>query len=191
MMRCVQVLIALATISCCLAQSKDSTEFPIPFQQGGKWGYVNSEGKLVIKPQFDGAGPFSEGLALVSAGGVHLTDSVVKSFVKMGYIDQTGHWVIESRLTYFFYDAFSEGAVPFRKNGGKWGYMNAKGEVFIKPRFDWAGSFSKGLAPVLMSGMCAHIDKSGNVIDQSPLRDTGHAKKHGTYTWHPNPPPCQ
>ncbi|MGO9211783.1 MAG: WG repeat-containing protein [Terriglobales bacterium] len=155
------------------------------------WGYINKEGKMVIKPKFSAAAPFSEGLALVRAGGMHLTDSVLKDFVKMGYIDKTGRWLIESRLLYFFYDSFSEGAVPFRKNGGKWGYMNKKGVVFIWPRFDWAGNFSQGLAPALISGSCAHIDKSGNVVDQSPLPDTGQKRRHGTYTWHPHPPPCQ
>ena len=32
----------------------------------GLWGYINQDGKFVIKPQFDEAGPFSEGLARVN-----------------------------------------------------------------------------------------------------------------------------
>jgi hypothetical protein len=76
-------------------------------------GYIDRQGHVVIKPQFSAAYPFAEGIALVWAGGVNLTDPIVKSFVKMGYIDKTGKWVIGSRFTYLFYNSFSEGLVPF------------------------------------------------------------------------------
>ena len=118
-----------------------------PWSDTDTWGYINKQGEMVIKPQFNKAFPFSEGLALVEAGGVRFTDPIVKDFVKMGYIDKGGRWVIASKYWYFFYENFSEGAVPFRKNFGKWGYMNQRGKVFIRPQFDWAGNFLHGLAP--------------------------------------------
>ena len=113
-----------------------------PWSDTDTWGYINKQGEMVIKPQFNKAFPFSEGLALVEAGGVRFTDPIVKDFVKMGYIDKGGRWVIASKYWYFFYENFSEGAVPFRKNFGKWGYMNQRGKVFIRPQFDWTGIFS-------------------------------------------------
>ena len=40
-----------------------------PFSEGlarvrvdGKWGYINTEGEVVIEPQFDDAGSFSKGV---------------------------------------------------------------------------------------------------------------------------------
>jgi hypothetical protein len=86
-----------------------------PFQQNGRWGYTNKDGQIVIKPQFSRAGRFSEGVALVWTGGVPLTEPIVKSFVKMGDVDEKGRWVIESRLKYYFYYDFSEGLVSFRQ----------------------------------------------------------------------------
>jgi hypothetical protein len=136
-----------------------------PIEQNGKWGYADGAGRIVIKAQFSRAGRFSEGLALVWTGGAPLTDPVVTSFVKMGYINAAGHWVIHSRFEYYFFDDFSEGLVPFRKQSSKWGYMDRMGKIVIRPRFDWAGNFSGGIAPILLDSKCAHIDKTGRVID--------------------------
>jgi hypothetical protein len=173
--------------------NEQSSDGLTPIQQNGKWGYADGSGRIVIKPQFSRAGRFSEGLALVWTGGVPLTDPVVTSFVKMGYINAAGHWVIHSRFEYYFFDDFSEGLVPFRKQSSKWGYMDRMGKIVIRPRFDWAGNFSGGIAPALLDGKCAHVDKTGKVIDQS-LTILPHQKNeqdsHGAYRFKPHAPPC-
>src|ERR1700687_4967995 len=117
--------------------NQKSSDGLTPIQQNGKWGYTDGAGRIVIKPQFSRAGRFSEGLALVWIGGAPLTDPVVTSFVKMGYIDAIGHWVIQSRFEYYFFDDFSEGVVPFRKQSSKWGYMDRIGKIVIRQRFNW------------------------------------------------------
>jgi WG containing repeat len=164
-----------------------------PFQQNEKWGYINKEGEIVIKPQFNQARKFSEGLALVSTGGVPLTDPVVKSFVRMGYIDEQGRWVIQSRLKYYFYYDFSDGLVSFRAQSKEWGYMDRKGQIAVRPRFQWAGTFANGFAPVLLDNKCAHIDKTGKIIDQAqsalPHRK-GEQDRYGRFLYKPDVPPC-
>lgn len=164
-----------------------------PFQQGDVWGYTDSSGKVVIKPQYSLAHPFSEGLALVWTGGVPVTDSFVKSFVKMGFINEAGHWEIHSRLKYYFYDDFSEGLTPFQKNRSGWGYMDRAGKITIRPHFQWAGPFSKGIAPAVQEGACAHIDRHGTVLDRSQTalpRNRAVQDRHGIYVIRPNSPPC-
>jgi len=177
-------------------QSKDEL---VPIEKNGLWGYADREDKVIIKPQFIRADRFSEGLALVWTRGVPLTDSIVKSFVKMGYIDKTGRWVIHSRFEYYFFDDFSDGLVPFRKQSSKWGFMDRTGKIVIQPRFDWAGSFSENVAPVLLDSKCADVDKAGKVLDQSQTvlphdkwkqdRHDWH-DRHGTYLFKPHSPPC-
>lgn len=164
-----------------------------PIQVNGKWGYADGSGKIVIKPQFSRADEFSDGLALVWTGGAPLFDPVVTSFVKMGYIDRTGRWVIHSRWEYHFFYDFSDGLVPIRKQSGKWGYMDTTGKIVIRPRFDWAGNFSGGIAPALLDGKCSHLDKAGTVMDQSAAilpRAKYEQDKHGTYRFKPQRPPC-
>jgi hypothetical protein len=164
-----------------------------PVEQNGKWGYADKDGKIVIKPQFTRAHRFSEGLALVWTGGIPLTDPIVTSFVNMGYIDGTGHWVIHSRYKYYFYDDFSEGLAPFRQQSSKWGYINPSGKIVVRPRFDWAGGFSKGIAPVLLDSKCAHVDKTGKITDQSPAvlpRRKFEQDRHGTFQQKPDAAPC-
>ena len=173
--------------------NQESSDDLTPIQQNGKWGYADAVGRIVIKPQFSRAGRFAEGLALVWTGGAPLTDPVITPFVKMGYINATGHWVIHSRFEYYFFDDFSAGLVPFRKQSSKWGYMDRMGKIVIRPRFDWAGNFSGDIAPALLDGKCAHVDKTGRVTDQSRTilpRRRDDQDSRGTYLFKPHPPPC-
>jgi hypothetical protein len=52
-------------------------------QTGGKSGFIDRTGKVVIAPQFDDCTSFTDGLAAVMVGG------------KLGYIEHTGKYVWE------------------------------------------------------------------------------------------------
>jgi WG containing repeat len=85
----------------------------------GKWGYMDRTGKVVIKPQYQSAKHFSEGLAVVN-------DSENGSF----YIDKTGKPISSNR----FDDCgeFQNGA-GLVKISGKMGYINAAGKYIYTP----------------------------------------------------------
>lgn len=108
-----------------------------PVLKGGKYGYIDHAGNIVIEPKFAMAYRFSEGLALVA-----------NEKNKAGYIDIDGKQVID-----FKYD----GATPFSEGlatvwvGPKAGVINKKGEMVIEPRFDRVGKFSDGLAPAVIT----------------------------------------
>ena len=69
-----------------------------------KRGYIDSTGKIVIQPQFEGASNFSEGLDVVATGN------------KEGFIDETGKLVIEPRFDTA--REFSEGLAAVGFNDG-------------------------------------------------------------------------
>ena len=161
-----------------------------PAAKDGKWGYIDSTGKVVLPLRYDGANPFSEGLAAVRVGR------------KWGYIDRTGEIVIQPEygIAGFFHNGLagvrmgfidchrfidrtgkvvvapialkaggcSEGLIPVQMEllgqGRKWGYMDMKGELVIKAQFDNAGEFNNGLAQVKLKDKWGCIDRTGAFV---------------------------
>jgi hypothetical protein len=78
--------------------------------------------------------------------------------VKMGYVDQTGEWVIEPKFEGA--QDFAEGVASVSFNG-KWGYIDPTGQFVIEPQFDYADNFSEGLAAVVQEGKWGFIDSTG------------------------------
>jgi hypothetical protein len=104
-----------------------------PIQEKGRWGYIDQQGTLVIKPKFEKAGNFSEGLARVKIDG------------SWGYVDETLNIRVEPR----FHEAhdFSEGLAAVQING-QWGYIDRKGELVIafSGTYERVTDFSEGMA---------------------------------------------
>lgn len=110
----------------------------------GKYGYVDENGKYVIKPQFVGADEFAEnGLAIVR-------DEKTKTY---GYINEKGQYAIEPQFVQV--DEFAENGLALvkDKNTEKYGYIDEKGQYVIKPQFVSASKFfGNGLANVKKDG---------------------------------------
>jgi hypothetical protein len=150
------------------------------------YGYINKRGDFVIPPRFQAAQDFSEGLAFVVS--MDKITSVVKS---VGWIDKSGRWAVTGVAGYMSSSEFaktfsdpnagsdwrySEGLVPFVvyvDDRPRWGYMDQKGHVAIKPReFNQVGPFVGGVAWVEMRDLgmeqdYGYIDKTGRFIWQS------------------------
>jgi len=171
----------------------------VPFQEGteydtpifGKWGYKDSKGKIVIKPEYTDAKYFSEGLAMVATlhdgfnpdgwGFIDIKGKMIvspkynwaKSFSeglagvklngKWGYIDKTGKEIIP--LKYFDAHSFSEGYAAFRYlEPKKWGFIDKTGKEVVLPKYDNVHSFSEGLAAVQINYKWGFIDQSGKEV---------------------------
>ena len=114
-----------------------------------KYGYIDKSGKEVVKPQFDMASSFYEGLACIKQGDQY------------GFIDKTGKMVINPQFENALY--FLEGLSPVC-NGKQWGFIDAKGSYVIQPQFDDVLFMRSGMAPVKMGEKWGYINKEGKVV---------------------------
>ncbi|MGA8151749.1 MAG: WG repeat-containing protein [Terriglobales bacterium] len=126
----------------------------------GKWGYIGKDGSLRIAVKFANASSFHDGLAAV-----RVEESPAVSPLA-GFVDTSGI----SRIPPQFDDTrdFCEGMAAVNMRG-EWGYVNRAGTLVIRQQFKHAGSFSGGLALVVVEDASqqyhtAYIDKSGTRI---------------------------
>ncbi|MEF3305230.1 WG repeat-containing protein [Paenibacillus sp. GYB003] len=134
----------------------------VPFSMGTKHGYMDESGTVAIEPEFDGAEPFSEGMAAVASEG------------KWGYIDATGKVVIMPR--YDSVTAFSDGmaAVGIDMNGEwKFGYIDKTGKPMRDFDYDYALPFREGYALAAKGSTFAVINKSGTNLVYKSHDDAG------------------
>ncbi len=125
----------------------------IPAAYGGKCGYVDGKGKIVINPQFDDGLPFvrSTGQAPVAFGG------------KWGLIDAKGAYVVNPQFERLELSADSK---TYRvRLGGKWGVIDAKGEFVINPQYEGLSDFDeRGRAVVALGGKWGIINRKGDFV---------------------------
>ena len=57
----------------------------------------------------------------------------------------------------------NEGLRGFESNG-KWGFVDEKGKIIIKPRFEAVICFQEGLCPVKLNGKWGFINKKGQIV---------------------------
>lgn len=126
-----------------------------PFSDGDKYGFIDGEGTLKIKPQFDEVDVYREGVCWV-----RLDD-------KWGLIDTEGKFLIVPR----FEEAreFNDGLANV-KISGYWGVVNRKGEIIIRPEFDFIDSFKNGVAYIKKNGKYGFVFLKDNRII-APLYD--------------------
>ena len=93
---------------------------------------------------------------------------------KIGFIQSNGKVVFSpqydflSQQPYFSYCWIHSGgkANAGYIKGGKWGLIRLgtkDDRVIVQPKFEWAGYFSEGLAPVLVGGLWGFIDTTGRM----------------------------
>lgn len=131
-----------------------------------RWGFINRQGDLVIEPQFDHVEDFRNGIAKV---GMVAPDRVLLSLIAdvgpdldYHFIDRTGNEVPEPRPEHYATGKPSE-LISFRQDGLV-GFVDADGDIIIKPKFVAALEFSDGLACVCRDRLFGYIDRTGEFV---------------------------
>ncbi len=135
----------------------------LPYKKDGKWGYINPQRKFQIKPIYDDAEEFSEDRAVVKRGSRWLV------------IDSKGETVfefkdgLEPNGSYYSSLHFKQGRLPVLKKKKKYGFVDQNGKLVVKPRYDFVGAFSEGLALVgreinIDKNLCGYINRAGRLV---------------------------
>ncbi len=118
--------------------------------KNNQYGFVDNQGNVVIRPQFDLVDAFSDELAVAKKRG------------EFGYINKSGEFVIEPHFEHA--GRFSQGLAPVKLQG-KCGYINKKGEIVVEPQFHWAHAFNGELAKVEFSrDSFGYINLQGEIV---------------------------
>lgn len=143
-----------------------------PIRLNGQFGYMDRTGKIIVRPQFQNASDFHDGMAQVSSPAQG-----------RGIVDATGKITLLSKFVWI--GDFSEGLaeVEIWDGSGKAGYIDVTGALVIPavwssyeaptsepimPEFwrkDRNSQFSEGLAAVRAAdGKFGYINRSGEVV---------------------------
>lgn len=138
-----------------------------------KWGYLDKNGKTVIPFVYEEAGDFSEGLAAVYqfSGYMNTVLGRVRTS-KCGYINKEGQVIIPFQFKEVFgiymcefHDGLAvQGISSNNRYALVFGYIDKKGNWVIKPQYDNAESFDKGIAEVVINEQYGYINTKGEQI---------------------------
>ncbi len=159
-------------------------------KRGGKWGYIDDKGRMVLSPRWEDAGDFqANGLAVVQekgkSGVIHRSGTYVVpprygsistfSEGRAAAIDDQGFRVIDEQgrvLTpkaYNYIGMYQEGRALFSATNAQgkdvYGYLDRKGKEIIPARYETGTDFQGGKAVVqLKPGEFALIGRFGEVF---------------------------
>jgi hypothetical protein len=103
------------------------------FSDRYRLGLMNTQGHILVPAQFDDAGYYGAGLCPVRVGS--------EKSGKPVYADKTASQEFD---------------------GGKWGYVDSTGFLFINPVYDYAKGFRNGLAAVRVGNLWGYINERGS-----------------------------
>lgn len=134
----------------------------VAIKKGGRWGYLNKEGKLAVLLKYTYVTEFDNGFASVRKG--------KENFI----INKKGDETPVSDPQILTISAFSEGLAAFRSPEKKMGFINTEGKIVIPFSFLSVGDFKNGLAwAKTMDKKVGFINKEGKwVIEPNYLSAT-------------------
>lgn len=122
-----------------------------------KWGYIDTQGRVVIDPDFEQADNFEEGLAIVRKDG------------KYRVIDRTGNFISKSKfenISSHIKNGYIRVSELLNDNKIKSGVINKEGKYVLAPNYDYLfGDCCEGMVRILEEENFGYADlKTGNII---------------------------
>ena len=141
-------------------------------KKDGKYGYININNNVVIPFEYMKAYDFSEGLAAVGCFKRYVNLGYgLEPYFEIGFINKEGKFIIPCIFNpqLFTEPLFKEGLAPIGISSTKYfgtnvGYINTNGDYVIKPIYEEAEPFVKGLAKVGLKDKYGFINSKGGVV---------------------------
>jgi len=121
----------------------------MPYLFKGEWGFIDTDGQLIIPTNYKSAHGFTEGLA------------AVKIDSSWGFIDKNNRLVIEPKFDSCQPFFGNRAAVMYE---GLWGFINHAGDIRIPLQYEHVKPFCEGFAAVSDGNKWGFIDTSNNII---------------------------
>lgn len=167
----VTIFCALLLAACSSSSKRQLAPMKLfPFSDGKKFGYADMEGKVVVKPQFDHAYMFRDGIALVRVG-------TGEKPARYGYVKEDGSMLVEP--IYQEATQFNEGLAWVVKEDGCPTAIDTKGKVQIEAKdAHYVRCFSEGLAAFNTEVepnryLWGFMNTSGKVVIEPQFRRVG------------------
>lgn len=126
---------------------------------GGKWGYIHQNGKFLSEPQFEEAGPFINGRAIVKIKGLY------------GVIDETGAYVIKPTLSNItFLENSNNNYLKIESKKDRFGLIDTLGKLLTPISYDKIFPFKEGKARIMVNGKYGFIDEN-HLVAVQPIYD--------------------
>ena len=154
-------------------------------EQSGKYGYIGSDGEVIVAPYYEQICNFHNGLASVRLdkkwGWIDLQGkeviparyenpgefkngmAIASLDGKYGWIDTEGNIVID-----FLYDwvkDFRNDGIAVAKKHNKWGWIDRTGKIAIPFEFDKIDDYEGGLVRVVQGENTFYINKYGHCVE--------------------------
>lgn len=124
-------------------------------ENGTTWGYINTKGEMIIDEQFDGAGAFYDGHAIV------VNDEVYQ------VIDRDGKLIFSVGYEYLRRN-IETGLFIFEKDG-LYGILDVKENIIVDPTYKLIYEYSEGYAiAITEEQLYYYIDEKGNIMNEQP-----------------------
>jgi len=153
-----------------------------------QWGFVDRDGKIVIKPQFSEVLFFNddnqclvrnnngkwgaidkEGKPVINFQFDSASYSSINSRVFIVHKPESGFGVIDGSGKFIINPQY-DNIIPDGKNflvilNGKWGWVDGNGKIIINPQFSGASQFlDNALAPIKLGDKWGYINKEGKIV---------------------------
>ena len=121
---------------------------------GGKWGFIDRNGKWLLEPRYEAALDYEQGISRVKVEG------------KWGAVNSSYEYAVKPEFDFIEYLYYQDGktllTVGLNQDGI--GFIDEKGELVILPQFSEAGEFHEGLVRIRENGLWGYADLNGQVV---------------------------